>query len=109
MKKQNETYRQFIPEIDLSIERNTSKVPPDGRFHIVKSGRIIESFRSRKRAEERFRQLVAEEGFKPKIPQGEQVSPLDESIERYTMAKDVFWAEGPKYRKTGGRGGRGGV
>lgn len=109
MKDRNERYRHFIPKIDLSIEKNTSNVPNDGRFHIVKAGRVIQSFRSRKLAEERFRQVLAESGFKPEPPRPEQINPVDESMERYAMAKDMFWAEGPKYRKTGGRGGRGGV
>jgi hypothetical protein len=109
MGRQGESYRHLIPELDLSIERNTSKVPADGKFHIVKSGVIMQSFRSRKLAEERFRQLVTESGFKPKTPESTEVSLINESIERYSMAKDIFWAEGPKYRSRGGRGGRGGV
>jgi len=109
MRRHGETYRHLIPEIDLSIERNTSKVPADGNFHIVKSGVVIQSFRSRKLAEERFRQLVTESGFRPKIPESTEMSPINESIERYAMAKDIFWGEGPKYRSRGGRGGRGGV
>jgi len=108
MKEDSETYRHFIPEIGLSIERNTGKVPADGRFHIVRSGAIVQSFRSRRLAEEKFRQLVKENGFTPKITESAQ-NPINESIERYAMAKDIFWAEGPKYRSRGGRGGRGGV
>jgi len=30
-------------------------------------------------------------------------------MERYMLAKAIFWAEGPKFRKKGDRGGRGGV
>ena len=110
MKDRNETYRHFIPKIGLSIERNTGNVPNDGRFHVIKAGRVVQSFRSRRLAEERFRQLLAESGFKSELPPHvERVNPLDESAERYAMAKDIFWAEGPKYRTKGGRGGRGGI
>ena len=109
MKKESETYRHYIPEIDLSIERNTSKVPSDGRFHIVKMGVIIQSCRTRKLAEETFKHLVKESGFKPETPNTTQMNPADEAAERYAIAKDIFWAEGPKYRSRGGRGGRGGV
>lgn len=109
MKKEGETYRHFIPEINLSIEKNTAKVPADGRFHIVRTGVIMQSFRSRKLAEDKFRQLVKESGFKPKMLENDRMNPMNESIERYMMAKDAFWAEGPKYRSRGGRGGRGGV
>ena len=109
MKDKNERYKQFIPAIDLSIEKNTGNVPSDGKFHIVKGGKVIHSFRNRKLAEEKFKQLLAESGFKPVQTHTAQINPLDESMERYAMAKDIFWAEGPKYRKKGGRGGRGGV
>jgi hypothetical protein len=102
-------YKHFIPTIDLSIEKNTGSVPNDGKFHIVKGGEVIHSFRNRKLAEEKFKQLLAESGFKPAQTHTPKVDPLDESLERYAMAKDIFWAEGPKYRKGGGRGGRGGV
>lgn len=91
MKDRNESYKHFIPKIGLSIERNTGHVPSDGRFHIVKVGKVVQSFRSRKLAEERFKQLLAESGFKPEPPlDAERINPLDESIERYAMAKDVF-------------------
>lgn len=109
MKKQSGAYRHFIPKLALAIERGTSRVPPDGKFHIVKSGRIVQSFRSRKLAEERFRELVTESGFKPEVADAEQTGRLDESVERYLLAKAIFWAEGPKYKGKGGRGGRGGV
>ncbi|MBI2831128.1 MAG: hypothetical protein HYX79_02600 [Chloroflexi bacterium] len=81
-------------------------MPNDGKFHVIKEGKIIESFRSKKLAEEKFKQLLAETGFKPEPLRAQ---PLDESDERYVLEKDIFWAEGPKYKKKGGRGGRGGV
>lgn len=108
MKDDNEIYRHYVPNIGLSVERNTDNVPDDGRFHIVKGKKVIQSFRSRKLAEEKFRQLLKESGFKPK-PAPIESTPLSESVERYAIAKAIFWAEGPKYRRKSGRGGRGGV
>ena len=107
MRDRGSSYRHFIPQLNLSIERNTLKVPNDGRFYLIRDGCIIDSFRSIKKAEERFRQLAKESGFKPEV--AEPISSADESIERYQMAKDLFWSEGPKYARKGGRGGRGGV
>lgn len=109
MKNDSGRYKHFISKIDLSIEKNTGNVPHDGKFHIVKEGGVIHSFRNRKLAEEKFKQLLTESGFKPVQTHPAKVNPLDESLERYAMAKDIFWAEGPKYRKGGGRWGRGGV
>ena len=101
-------YRHFIPQLTLSIERNTLNVPNDGRFYLIRDGCIIDSFQSIKKAEERFRQLVKETGFKPEVAE-QPGSAIDESMQRYQMAKDLFWAEGPKYKRKGGKGGRGGV
>ncbi len=112
MKNRSAAYRHFIPEVDLAIERYTSNVPDDGRYHIVKAGKVTHSFRSLKQAEEKFRQLLLEIGLKPKSPPTESVNASDESIDRYVLEKEIFWAEGPKYRNKhgkGGRGGRGGV
>lgn len=109
MGRQSETYKHFIPKLDLSIEKGTSRVPSDGRFHLLKSGKIVESFRSRKLAELKFRQLVGESGYRPETPKTQPMNTADEYLEHYAMTKDVFWAEGPKYGRGGGRGGRGGV
>lgn len=109
MKRGGDTYRQFIPGAEFTIERNTANVPSDGKYYIVRAGKILMGFRSRKLAEQKFRELVRESGFEPKPPFVEQIDPGQESVERYAMAKDVFWAEGPRYRAKGGRGGRGGV
>jgi len=102
-------YKHYIPELNLSIEKNTENVPDDGRFHVVKAGKIIKSFSSRKLAEKKFKQLLEESGFKPEQKHTQQTNPSDEAIERYLISKAIFWAEGPKYKKKGGRGGRGGV
>ena len=109
MKDRDRSYKHFIPKLELSIERNTVNVPNDGRFYVVKAGKVLQNFRSRKLAEEKFRELVKESGFKPEEQPTEKMNPIDEAAERYAMAKDIFWAEGPKYRGKGGRGGRGGV
>lgn len=75
----------------------------------MRAGKVVQSFRSRKLAEEKFRELVKESGPKPDLQPAGKMNALDEAAERYAMAKDIFWAEGPKYRSRGGRGGRGGV
>jgi hypothetical protein len=97
-------YRTYIPEIGLSIEKNTGNVPSDGKFYIVKTGTILESFRSRKLAEEKFRQIVRETGFKPNATNEKQESSISESDDRYAISKAIFWAEGAKFRQKGGRG-----
>ena len=105
----NGYYKHSLPALNLSIERNSGRVPNDGRFYIVQEGGVVDSFRSKKKAEAKFYEMVEASGYKPEIPVDEPKSPADESMERYALSKDIFWAEGPKYRKKGGRGGRGGI
>jgi len=84
-------------------------VPSDGKFHVVDKGNIVGSFRSIKKAEEKFYQIVKESGYKPDTTINESLDPSKEALERYALEKAIFWAEGPKYKGKGGRGGRGGV
>jgi len=112
MNNSNETYRHYIPGIDVSVERYTANVPNDGKYYIVKEGKVVQNFRSMKHAEDMFKQLIAESGFKPKPQHSQKVNPVDETLERILSAKAIFWAEGPKQTKgrgKGGKGGRGGV
>jgi hypothetical protein len=109
MANEGSTYRHYIPALDLFIERGTSRVPGDGKYHVVYKGKIVGSFRSRKKAEQKFRQLVEESGYKPDTSIAKPVDPSQEALERYSLEKAIFWAEGPKYKGKGGRGGRGGV
>jgi len=101
--KQTNNYRHFIPALDLSIERNTGRVPADSKFHMVHKGSVIASYKTKKQAEEKFYQIVKESGYKPEPIPGNLIK-ADESNERYLRSKDLFWAEGPKYKSKGGPG-----
>jgi hypothetical protein len=109
MKIQNGYYKHYIPDIELSIERGTDQIPNDGKFYIISKRHVIDSFKTRKQAEEKFRQLVSESGYKPNTLEEKKLNAGDETIERYLISKAIFWAEGPKYKDKRGRGGRGGV
>lgn len=112
MSARDNTYKHFVPGIDLAIERYTINVPNDGKYYITKGGKAVQGFRSMKQAEERFTQLLDESGFKRKPMELKKANPVEESVERILSAKKIFWAEGPKRRNKygkGGKGGRGGV
>jgi hypothetical protein len=109
MKNESGYYKHYIPDIKLSIEKGTDKVPNDGKYYIVSDGHIIDAFKSRKQAEEKFKQLIEASGYKPSISQKKKLNPGDETIERYLISKAIFWAEGPRYKDKRGKGGRGGV
>jgi len=102
-------YRHLIPELHLSVERNTGQVPHDGKYYLVRQGHIIESFRSIKKAEEKFRELVKESGHKPEVSHVKPRNASEEGIELYLDAKDRYWAESYRFRGKGGKGGRGGL
>jgi len=102
-------YKRYIPEIKLSIEKGTKDVPSDGKYYLVSNGSIIEKFSSLKKAEDRFKQLIEASGYKPKPLKNIKPRPEEETVDRYMIAKSIFWAEGPKYKDKRGRGGRGGI
>jgi hypothetical protein len=60
-----EPYRQVLPDLELSIERFTENVPADGQWHLLRSGAVVGRFRSLKAAQEAWREIVRESGWKP--------------------------------------------
>lgn len=103
------SYKHYIPDIGLSIEKNTENVPQDGKYYLLRDVQIVSAFRTLKQAEIAFKEMVSELGYKPKPVKKQTKSAAEQNVERYLDAKDVFWAEGPIRRDKGGRGGRGGV
>ena len=103
------SYRQSIPGVELSIEKDTENVPNDGKFHVLMNGDTRGTFRSLKQAQELFNRLVRESGYTPVVGPVSKKSPAELAAERYLEAKDFYWADSHKYRGRGGRGGRGGV
>ncbi len=96
-------YRQTIPALDLSIERATGSVPDDGKFHVLRQGETIASFRALKSAQAVFRNVVQESGYRP-VPQDPGKSPSEIMTDRYMEAKDLYWADSHRHRPSGGKG-----
>jgi hypothetical protein len=112
MANEGSNYKHYIPALDLSIERYTNRVPPDGKYHLIQRGNIIGSFRSKKQAEEKFYQIVKESGYKPETSDKKPIDQSELALQKYFDSKAIFWTEGPISRRgrgKGGRGGRGGV
>ena len=40
MARSDDTYRHYIPDLDLSIEKNTENVPQDGKYYLL-SDRLL--------------------------------------------------------------------
>ena len=68
-----EYYRQFIPDLELSVERATDNVPQDGKYHVLKGGRDLGSFRVLKQAQALFKQVVNESEYQPPPPPRGQI------------------------------------
>jgi len=58
-------YRQFHPRANISIECNTSRVPIDGKYYVIKDGKVIANFRSLKAATACYQKLVDEMALPP--------------------------------------------
>lgn len=97
-------YRRELPDLGLSVERSTEAVPDDGKFHIVKDGRVVDSFKSEARAVARFRAMASEMGFRPRSTATEPGSVLQEDLDRYFHDKELYWADSDKHRRMGGKG-----
>jgi hypothetical protein len=61
----HDPYRQVLPDLGLSIERFTEGVPSDGLWHVLRSGDEVGRFRSLKAAQEAWREIIRESGWKP--------------------------------------------
>jgi hypothetical protein len=64
-----EPYRQVLPDLELSIERFTEAVPPDGAWYLLRGGEQLGRYRSLKAAQEAWREVIQQSGWKPK-PRG---------------------------------------
>ena len=82
-------YKQYIPDLQLSIERGTDAVPDDGRFYVLRAGKVLKGFGSLKKAQELYKGIIQESGYKP--PEKERA--LHGDVDRYLDSKSLYWAE----------------
>jgi hypothetical protein len=60
-----ESYRQVLPQLHLSIERHTPRVPDDGAWYLLQEGRRLGRFRSLKAAQKAWKEVVDSSGWTP--------------------------------------------
>ena len=104
-----ENYKHYIPDLKLSIEKNTRDVPNDNHYYVVRDGKMLDKFGTLKKAKVFFDNIVKESGFRPKIERDGSKDIKDYALDKYFLAKEVYWAESYKHRGRGGKGGRGGI
>ena len=95
-------FRQSVPPIGLSIERHTPNVPSDGWYHVVLQGAIKGSFRQKRQAEQLYRSILAESGYKP--PKVDRTAERNETVERYLDDIEGYWLDSHKHVRRGGKG-----
>lgn len=62
-----EMYRQLNQRAGISIEQNTGSVPEDGRYYVLKEGKIVKHFHSLKAAQTVYQKLVDEKNLPPLV------------------------------------------
>src|SRR3990172_9441753 len=60
-----ERYKESIPKTGLSLERGTSRVPPDGYYYVLEGGEIQARYRNLKQARRRYKELLVKSGWGP--------------------------------------------
>jgi hypothetical protein len=61
----NQEYRQYLPDLDLALERGTNRVPSDGRWYLLKGDEIVGRFRKKADAQFAWRDELQRRGWKP--------------------------------------------
>jgi len=97
-------YKRELPQLQLSIERDTENVPNDGRFYLVRRGKIIADFSTEKSALKKYREILEEVRFQPQEIETKKMRPSEQWLESYFYAKEMYWGESHKYTEKGGPG-----
>lgn len=58
-------YRQYLPDLDLALERLTDKVPDDGAWYLIRAGRQLGRYRTRSQAMEAWKAVLDEAEWEP--------------------------------------------
>ncbi len=105
--KKDEPYRQYIPGVALSLERNTEAVPKDGWFYIIKGGESIGRYRFLKQAQQEY--TAIRDTLVERRPPQSTADAGTLAMDSYFSEKELYWSASHKYRRGGGKGGRGGL
>jgi hypothetical protein len=106
-------YRQSIPKLGLSVERETPSVPDDGKFHVLLNGEDVFTSIKEKDAVKEYCRLKAVLGVEmAKKTPADAKAALRREIEDRQMT--AFMAESAQQKRSkavrkGGKGGSGGV
>ena len=105
--KKNEPYRQYVPTGDLSLERNSDNVPNDDWFYVLENDVVVGRFKSFRQAQHKYIALRDALELPGEYPDS-RAARVD-ILDQYFMEKELYWAESHRFRRGGGKGGRGGI
>ena len=95
-------YRQYVPSIELSLEKNTEDVPDDGWYYVIKSKEVVGRFKRYSHAHEVYK-AIRDELVKRIIvdaPSDLKGSFMDQSL----ASAELGWANAHVFRRRGGKG-----
>lgn len=94
-----ESYRQYLPALDLSIERHTNAVPSDGWWYLLRAEETLGRYKTRKAAQDAWATVVAESGWQPEKPEGRTAKEIlaAEQAARDRDARNEYWHSGRRH------------
>ncbi|MFZ3062240.1 MAG: hypothetical protein WA148_00635 [Actinomycetota bacterium] len=95
-------FRQYVPKIGLSLERNTQNTPEPKRYYLIYKGKILSSYANEKEAMKAYKEKLQQLGHTLDPGKG-KINVLEESLDRFFSAHDKYWSHSYKFRK-GGKG-----
>lgn len=100
-------FKQTILGFNIAIEKSTSSVPRDGRYHVIFKNNIVYSTKVLKLAQSKFNSLLKEMGYALNRMEekliAEDVKDVlhKQRVDQLSRAYDSFWDNSYKFRKGG--------
>lgn len=95
-------FKQYVPKIGLSLEKDTPDTPESSRYYLIYKGEILSSYTKEKEALKAYKEKLQQLGHNPKPVEG-KINVFEEALDRYFAAYDKYWSHSYKFRK-GGKG-----
>lgn len=94
-----DSYRQYLPALELSIERYTPAVPGDGWWYLLRSGETLGRYKTRKVAQEAWASVLAGSDWQPEKSEGRNTKEMlaAERAARDRDARNEYWHSGRRH------------
>lgn len=93
-------YRQHLPALDLSLERDTERTPDDGCWYLLQGDEQLGRFRSEKSARQAWARAVDESGWQPEKREIDPKERLQRDAERRERERFLeYWGNSHKHRR----------